>query len=200
MKQLKAKRRYTVEEYLRKERRALERHTYVDGWVTRMPSESISHGRITVNLVCIVGTQLKSTLWSVFCKKMRIRCGDPNSSQKGVMFCYPDLLVVDEEPICADHHQDIILNTAAVVETLSPKTEAFDRGEKFSRLSEHNSSLNDYILVSQDKPQIEHYTRRSEGGWTYQRYNGLDAVVSIPSIGCELKLVDVYARVKFEVE
>jgi len=192
--------RFTVDEYLEMERKAEERHIYLDGRVLQMASESIDHGRITVNLIGSVGTQLKGTPRSLFATHMRIRVGNLSSSRMGVMFCYPDILVVDGEPICADDYEDIILNSKVIVEALSSFTEAFDRGEKLNRLSEHNPSLSDYLLVSQDKPQIEHYTRGSDGAWTWRSYKGLDAVVPIPSIGCELKVVDVYDRVKFEVE
>ena len=34
----------------------------------------------------------------------------------------------------------------------------------------------------------------------YRCVKGLDAVARIESIGCELKLVEVYARVKFDAE
>jgi hypothetical protein len=55
-------------------------------------------------------------------------------------------------------------------------------------------------LVSQDKPQIEHFSREADGGWSYRRYSGLESVVVIDSIGCTLRLADVYDRVDFGKE
>jgi len=51
--------------------------------------------------------------------------------------------------------------------------------------------------VAQDRPQLEHYTRQPDGGWSYRRTTGLDASVVIASIQCTLKLADVYDRVVF---
>jgi Uma2 family endonuclease len=91
----------------------------------------------------------------------------------------------------------VVLNPKVILKILSPSTEAFDRGEKFTRLQTWNPTLTDYVLVSQDRPQIEHYTRQSDGSWSYRRTTGLDASVAIASIGCTLKLADVYDRVSF---
>jgi Uma2 family endonuclease len=195
----KPKPRFTVDEYLEMERKAEERHIYLDGEIFAMAGESQSHGRVTVNLVATFVNQLKDGPCEPYTKDTKVRSGPipmRGQSRKGLFF-YPDIVVLCEEPEYHDLHTDVILNPKVIVEALSPTTEAFDRGEKFNRLSEHNPSLSDYVLVSQDKPQIEHYTREANGKWTYCRYKGLDAVVPIPSIRCELKLVEVYARVKF---
>ncbi|MBI2807583.1 MAG: hypothetical protein HYX68_21590 [Planctomycetes bacterium] len=53
------------------------------------------------------------------------------------------------------------------------------------------------VLVSQDRPQIEQYHRKADSEWTYRLHLGLEAAVAMPSIGCDLKLVDVYDRVEF---
>jgi Uma2 family endonuclease len=91
----------------------------------------------------------------------------------------------------------VVLNPTAIAEVLSHSTEAFDRGEKFTRYQQWNPSLHDYILVSQDKPQIEHFSKGPDDKWSYQLHVGLDAVVHIASIECTLKLSDVYDRIEF---
>ncbi len=113
------------------------------------------------------------------------------------MFSYPDVVVICDEPEYHDAFQDIILNPSAIVEVLSPGTEAFDRGEKFQRYQKFNPSLTDYLLVAQDRPRIEHYTRQTVGRWTYGIHEGLEAQVVIASIGCTLRLADVYRRIAF---
>jgi hypothetical protein len=60
-----------------------------------------------------------------------------------------------------------------------------------------NLTLTDYILVSQDRAQVEHYTRQTDGKWSYCRTTGLDSGVESPSIQCTLKLADVYDRITF---
>jgi Uma2 family endonuclease len=97
-----------------------------------------------------------------------------------------------------DEYQDVVLNPKVVVETLSESTEAFDRGLKFARYQKYNPTLTDYVLVSQDRPQIEHYHREKNGTWTYQILEGLKADVKIASIKCRLKATEVYRRISFK--
>jgi hypothetical protein len=60
-----------------------------------------------------------------------------------------------------------------------------------------NPSLTDYVLVSQTRPVIERLTRQADGAWLPKDSIGLDAVLSLPSIRCELPLVDIYDRIEF---
>jgi Uma2 family endonuclease len=194
--------RYTVDEYLGLERAAEERHIYLDGEIIAMAGELTAHGRISVNVVISLGTQLKGKTCEVFTKDIKVRSGpvpETGRSKKG-MFSYPDVLVVGGEIEYHDSFRDVILNPKVIIEVLSESTEAFDRGDKFLRYQKHNPTLTDYILISQVEPQIEHYRRKSDGEWSYRVCSGLKASLSIPSIRCTLKLADVYDRVKFSEE
>jgi len=91
----------------------------------------------------------------------------------------------------------VLLNPTAIVEVLSKSTEAFDRGEKFNRYQSWNPTLSDYVLVSQDSPQIEHFVRQKDGTWSYRRYTGIESSLTIASIDCTLRLAEVYERVSF---
>lgn len=57
--------------------------------------------------------------------------------------------------------------------------------------------MTDYVLVSQNQPQIEHYSRQADGTWLYRLTRGLDNAVNLASIHCVLKLADVFDQVKF---
>lgn len=84
-----------------------------------------------------------------------------------------------------------------IIEVLSKTTADFDRGEKFQRYQTWNPTLTDYVLVSQDQPLIEHFSRRETGDWLYTRANELAGRLRIESIGCTLALSEVYDRVTF---
>jgi Uma2 family endonuclease len=195
--------RYTVDQYLAIERASEDRYLYLDGEIYAMAGESGIHGDISVNVLLSLGNQLKGTDCRARTKDTKVRSGpaEPRGPRdiKG-MFSYPDVVVICGEPEYHDAHRDVVLNPTAVTEVLSESTEAFDRGEKFTRLQQWNPSLQDYVLVSQDKPQVEIFSRQSDGGWSYHLYAGLDAVVPIPSIKCLLRLADVYDRVTFAEE
>jgi Uma2 family endonuclease len=194
--------RFTVDEYLAHERAAEERHEYLDGEIFAMAGESGTHGDITANLTASLVVQLKGTPCRARLKDTKVRSGPaptPGRNQTG-LYSYPDSVVICGEPEYHDEQHDIVVNPTALFEVLSPSTEAFDRGTKFTRYQIWNPTLQDYVLVSQDRPQIEHYHRQANGTWTYQLHVGLEATVSIPSIRCVLKLADVYDRVAFAQE
>lgn len=195
----KLKPRYSVDEYLEMERPAEERHIYLDGEIFAMAGESPAHAIISSNTLVALGVQLKGTPCVALTKDTKIRSGPipmPGASRKGLFF-YPDIVVVCGDMEFHDAHGDVILNPKVIVEILSKSTEGFDRGEKFKRLQKHNPTLTDYLLIAQDKPQIEHFRRPRRGKWPHLVYSGLDASVEITSIKCTLKLADVYDRLDF---
>ena len=192
--------RITVEDYLRAERAAVERHVYLDGRVWAMAGESTAHGDITVNLVILVGGQLKGKPCRARVHNTKVRSGPPGPrpfrSTSG-LYSYPDIVVVCGEPVFLDEHTDVLTNPTAVIEVLSPSTEAFDRKEKFDRFERWNPTLTEYLLVSQDQPRVEHYTRQPDGRWLLAKHFGLEAVCMVDAIGCRLPLAEVYDRVTF---
>lgn len=190
---------FTVDQYLAFERSAEERHEYMDGEIFGMAGESLSHGRTSRNLAGVFYNQLRDKPCEYFTKDMKVRSGPVprlHLSASG-LYSYPDIVVVCGEPEYHDEKKDIILNPTVITEVLSPSTEDFDRGEKFNRLQVWNPTLRDYLLVHQDKPLIECFSRQPDGSWTERRYEGLEANVPIPSIDCVLKLAEVYERVVF---
>jgi Uma2 family endonuclease len=192
--------KYTVEQYLEMERAALERSEYINGEIFAMAGESGNHADVSVNVIREISLQLRKTDCKLRAKDTKVRSGDFEErnpqSMKG-MFSYPDMVIICGEPEYHDEHQDIILNPKVIIEVLSESTELFDRNTKFIRYSKFNPTLTDYILVSQDKPMVEHFIRQDDESWKIYTYFGLKAAFTIDSIGCQLKLADIYDRVKF---
>jgi Uma2 family endonuclease len=113
------------------------------------------------------------------------------------MFSYPDVVVFCGELEHHDEYKDVLINPSVVIEVLSESTAEFDRGEKFMRYRNWNPTLTDYILVSQDKPVIEHYVRQDNGTWILHEYHGLSENFKIDSINCVLSLAEIFDRVVF---
>ena len=118
----------------------------------------------------------------------------------GVVACkryyYPDLTVVCGKPQFEGDAFNTLINPTLIVKVLSPSTEQTDREEKFDCLKTL-SSLNTYVLVAQDKPCVETFTRQDDGQWHQDMATGLDAVLPLSAIGCELRLAEIYARIEF---
>ena len=109
------------------------------------------------------------------------------------LYTYPDLTVVCGKPEFLDGQFDTLKNPTVIVEILSGSTESYDRDQKF----EHYRalpSLREYVLVSQHTPMIERYARR-DGSWVMDVWRGLDAVMRIESLDCEVSLREVYRNV-----
>jgi Uma2 family endonuclease len=108
---------------------------------------------------------------------------------------FPDVVVVcGESRLNGDGENDVLLNPTLLIEVLSPSTEAKDRGgkaESFRRLD----SLQEYLLVSQFEPHIEHYRRYDERQWMLTEATHLADALELGSIGCTLALSDIYQNV-----
>ncbi len=189
----------TLEEYLEFERNSDIRHEFVDGEIHQMAGESGDHGDISTNLTRLLGNAVYDTNCRVRAKDTRVRSGflPPKSPIKKGMISYPDLVVICGEPEYHDKYKDIVLNPRVIIEVLSESTADFDRTDKFHRYQICNPTLTDYILVSQDKPLVEHFIKQPDGTWKYFYFNSLESEIIIESIACTLKLVDIFHRIKF---
>ena len=191
---------YTEDEYLAIERASQERREYLDGQIYLMAGESLEHGDICMNLSRIVSTSLLGSPCRALSKDTKVRSGPipkiPYSAQG--LYSFPDLVVVCGESQYLDEHRDVLVNPKVIIEVLSPTTEAFDRGEKFARYREHLDSLTDYVVVAQSMPLVEHFARQSNGEWVIAASaRDLSETVGLDSIGCTLRLSEVYDRIVF---
>lgn len=181
---------FTPDQYLDFERHTETRHEFLDGTVYAMSGASRAHSHICYNLAGITHRQLSGTPCTGYSSDMKVRSGDAS------LFAYPDLTIVCSEPLLHDDHGDVLLNPVVIFEVLSRSTEAYDRGEKFERYKTIET-LTDYVLVSQDRARIEHFSRQPEGAWSLKEVYGLDASLDLASINCRLPLAEVYDRIEF---
>ena len=193
----------TVDEYLTLERASEEKHQYLDGHLFAMAGESGEHSDIAMNISGLFYVHLRGKRCRPRGSNSKIRSGPagPVSGKRAKgLFSYPDVVVICGEPEHHDRFKDVIINPTAIVEVLSPSTESFDRGEKFKRYQTWNPTLREYVLVSQDKPEVEHFSRLPDGTWKYKLHRGLKASVKLASIQYTLKLAEIYERVTFPAD
>ena len=86
----------------------------------------------------------------------------------------------------------------AITEVLSDSTAGYDRGEKFIGYRQLES-LREYILISQDQVQVDHYLRQGKQ-WVLSEFSALEDVLPLVSIGAELSLHQIYRFVEFETD
>ncbi|MBW4641556.1 MAG: Uma2 family endonuclease [Goleter apudmare HA4340-LM2] len=78
---------------------------------------------------------------------------------------------------------------------MSPTTEAFDRGDKFAAYRQIES-LQEYVLVSQTRQNVECFRRNSEGKWVLYPF-GVGDNIHLASIDFECAIANIYEDVSF---
>jgi Uma2 family endonuclease len=106
-------------------------------------------------------------------------------------------MVLCGKPAFHDARKDVLTDATMVAEVLSPPTEGYDRGSKFA-LYRGLSGLRQYLVIAQDRPAIDVFTRQPDGRWLLEAYTDPEAAIPCESIGCTLTLGEVYAKVEFE--
>lgn len=186
------KRLYSLEEYFELERTSEERWEYFNGEVFCMSGVSPNHARIQVNATSTLNNKLGSQGCAVFPADMRIKV------PAALPYRYADISVLCNEPVFEKiGGVEALTNPTVIVEVLSPSTEAFDRGDKFTYYKSI-PSFQEYLLVAQHRAHITHYVRQAGEKWEYEEVNDLNASISLPSIDCTLALSEVYRNVEFE--
>lgn len=184
---------FSVRDYLEYERIAPERHEFLDGNVYTMAGENSHHSTICFNLYAITGNGLRGKSCRGFSPNMKV-----GTNNQG-LYAYPDLTIVCGQPEFYDEKEDVLLNPIVIYEVLSPSTECYDRVEKFLHYTNYIESLQDCVLISQDQPLIEHYAKQSNGIWQKSETEGLNSIFYLPTIGCEIALVELYDLVEFSL-
>ncbi len=180
---------FTVEEYLEHDSQSPIKNEYFDGQVIAMSGVSRVHSRINSNLAGLLIAALRDRPCEVHIADMRVEV------LAQTMYTYPDIAVVCEDARYTGTSVDTLLNPTVIIEVLSPSTEGYDRGTK-SGYYRDLESLREYLLVSQDRMQVEQYVRQ-EVGWLLIEARSAEAVLHLSSIGCDLPLSEIYRRVDF---
>jgi Uma2 family endonuclease len=180
---------YTFDEYLEIERKAGYRSELVNGYIYAMAGASRMHNLVAGNTFGELRQQLKGRPCEAYTSDMRVKVEATGRAT------YPDVVVVCGEPKFADDVKDTLLNPLVIVEVLSPSTEADDRGEKFAHYRRIDS-LQEYVLLSQDRIRVEHYRRQGEQ-WLLTDVADLDSMLELPALGFSVPLRDIYDKVEF---
>ena len=176
------------QEYLEQERSAELRCEYHDGQIFAMAGASRNHNRIVTNISSSLNIQLKSRPCNNYSNDMRI------GIQGGKRYVYPDIIVTCGREEFEDESQDTLLNPIVIIEVLSATTEAYDRGTKFLYY-QTIASLQEYVLVSQEKKCFEIYRKQNDGSWLYRALQSPPIELELQSIACMLTAAEVYAKV-----
>ncbi len=178
----------SVSDYLASEETATTRSEYIDGWVRAMTGATNRHNRVKMNCLFHLSLALRGMKCQPFDSDTKVRIRRVTRTR----FYYPDAQVVCESNAPTDVYQDA---PVLIVEVLSPSTRQYDLDEKLAAYLEI-PSLECYIILEQHMPTAI-VMRRTENGFLRETYEGVEAQIPLPFLGCSLFLRDIYEGIEF---
>jgi Uma2 family endonuclease len=163
-----------------------ERYELDRGRVVMMTGGSRAHRQITANLFKALDARINPEQWSVL---PEFGIGLEESIR------FPDIVV----DLAGEASKDLIATAPTLIaEVLSPSSERLDLGDKsaeYMRLP----TLSVYLVFAQDEIKAWVWRRGANGlPVGPELFEGQNAVVRIETLGIELPLREVYARVRMD--
>jgi len=177
----------SYEEYLAWEATQEMRHEYINGEVIAMAGGTRNHNRVTGNIFKILDDALSDRQCEVYIADVKVQV------EPSCKYFYPDVVVTCDE---RDRDPQLVLFPCLIIEVLSPSTEAYDRGFKFSQYRKFDS-LQEYVLVQVEQPIVEVFQRYQDGKWWFAEY-GMSDRIFLKSVNVEITVSDLYRYVQFE--
>ena len=183
-------RKYSLEEYLRKEAHSKNKHEFINGQIIRMPYAKGPHNIISANFTIGLGitTETLDKQYIIFGSDQKIYFP---SLDEGV---YADSLAVCEKPLYWDNQELLLINPIVVVEVLSKSTSKYDRTGKFDKYKTLES-FKEYVLIRQDKHYVETWHQEQKGLWKETIVTDLSASVYLASVGVSIPMSRIYKNV-----
>ncbi len=180
----------TPAEYLALDREADHKSEYFDGELFAMAGASPEHVLIVSNIVAELQSALRDKPCVIFSTDLRLRISSTGH------YAYPDVAVACGELEFADDHRDTLVNPVVIFEVLSESTQDYDRGSKFAHYRTIKSLMH-YVLVAQDKPHVEYFTRESvEDPWVLWETDRQEDSIPLGVIDCNLTVGSLYRKLE----
>jgi Uma2 family endonuclease len=183
---------HTLQEYLRREERATERHEYYNGKIIKLPMARGSHNIIAGNVITQLNIEIEKLGkdFLVFTSNQKVYLPKLNFG------LYPDALVVAEKPKYWDNNEVLLLNPILIVEVLSKSTRNYDQKEKFLEYKTL-PSFKEYVLIEQNECSVESRFREEQHLWRETFASSLEESIHLKSIGCSISLAKIYKNIEF---
>lgn len=187
-------RRYTLEQYLEKEAKSIDKHEFINGQIIKMPYAKGPHNIIAANMMAqlINKTENLEKNFTVFASDQKVYFP---SIDAGV---YADALAVCEKPLYWDDNQLLLINPIVVVEVLSKSTSKYDRTGKFDKYKTLES-FKEYVLIRQDEYYAEVWYRESPGRWQETIVTDLKGELPLQSVGITVSMERIYRNVELNI-
>ncbi|MBD2356267.1 Uma2 family endonuclease [Tolypothrix sp. FACHB-123] len=176
----------TPQEYLEWEVRQEIKYEYIDGEVFAMTGGTLPHNDIALNLASALKSHLRGSSCIPFMTAAKVAVSENT-------FHYPDVVVSCDE---RDKQAIQFLQyPCLIVEFLSPSTEAYDRGAKFTRYR-RIETLQEYVLIDAEKIGVDCFRLNDRGLWELHPYEAGDEV-QLTSVDFRFPIALLYENVQF---
>jgi Uma2 family endonuclease len=182
---------YTPAKYLELEEKAEFKSEYRNGEIVPMAGGTTNHNRISLNVATNLTFSLKRQNYEVYMSDVRLWI-QPNRQ-----YTYPDVMLIQGEPIYLENTTSTVTNPRLIVEVLSKSTKNYDQGDKFTYYRSI-PELQEYILIDQSCYHVMQYVRTNEEQWLLTDYTQAEGMMKLGSVELILSLSDIYDRVNFD--
>ncbi len=179
------------EEYLEGEKISLVKHEYIQGQVYAMAGASDAHNLITGSFYSLLRNHLRGKGCLPYTGDMKAQIDAQD------IYYYPDILVTCDPRDRSSESEYFKRYPCLIIEVLSDSTEAFDRGNKFSDYR-HLESLQEYVLVKQDRHSVDCFRRNEQGRWELYAFVEGDEV-ELKSIDFSCAIASLYEDVILDI-
>ncbi|MEP6946983.1 MAG: Uma2 family endonuclease, partial [Acidobacteriota bacterium] len=155
-----------IKSFTTAERRDVVKTELLDGKIMSKPAANRWHNLISTNFAIAIGSRIHRSTCEMYSNDMQVRIG-VNS------VCYPDLVVVNGEPVFADSSSEMLINPTVVIEIFSGLLKSTDRQMKLEGFLAI-PKIKECLLVNENEMRIEHYARQNAKQWIYRIYNERD--------------------------
>lgn len=176
------------EEYLRREEMAKEKSEYLRGTILPMPGASTNHVSITPSLSFAIQKRLSDPC-QYFDQDTKIFVA-PSTA-----FFYADGGIARPARF-VDDRAGAIDNPIVIFEVMSPSSALFDRRDKFTEYA-RLESLKECVMVASESANVQVFRREGPESWNLTIYSELSRTARLESVGLDLPLAEIYARVAF---
>ncbi|WP_375328131.1 Uma2 family endonuclease [Microcystis sp. BLCC-F210] len=183
---------YSFAEYLQLEETADYKHEYQDGEIVPMTGGTTDHNKIALNFAAYLKFALKGQKYNIFIGDVKLWIAQYRQAT------YPDVMLIEGEPIYYETGKTTVTNPRLIVEVLSKSTQNYDQGDKFLYYRSL-PEFQEYILISQSRPYVMQYNKTEENKWLLTEYEGENARLSLTSVNFDLSFQEIYEGVTFNI-
>jgi Uma2 family endonuclease len=155
-----------------------------------MAGGTTNHNKIALNFAAALKYGLRKKSYDVYIGDVRLWI--PRYRQ----YTYPDVMVIEGEPIYQNANTTTVMNPLLIAEVLSKSTSNYDQSDKFLYYRSI-PEFKEYILINQYQYHVMHYVKTNDGKWIFTELESESDILKLQTIDFQIDFSDLYEQVNF---